>query len=121
MPASTVVVTSCRGYRGRVVSATDTDVRIELEAQYKTVTVKKEQLKGQEGTAAPSGGYPGAARAPAPWQGGNRSSSNAQRTPMHAGSATPMHPSATPMHPSATPMHPGKLLTSCAAPPTSTV
>ena len=29
-----------RGYRGRVVSATETTVRMELEAAYKTVTVK---------------------------------------------------------------------------------
>ncbi len=84
----------CRGYRGRVVSATDTDVRIELEAQYKTVTVKKEQLKGQEAAAGASGGYSAPARPPAPWTQTQRS----MPTPLH-GSATPMHPSATPMHP----------------------
>lgn len=93
-----------RGYRGRVVSATDTDVRMELEAQYKTVTVKKEQLKDAAGMAGPVG-YAGAAAARPSWGGG--------RTPMHPGatplhpSATPLHPSATPLHPSATPMHPG--------------
>lgn len=85
-----------RGYRGRVVSATETDVRIELEAQYKTVTVKKEQLKGHEGAAAASSGA-APLRAAAPW---------ATRTPLHP-SQTPMHPSQTPMHPSQTPMHPG--------------
>ncbi|KAA6417274.1 MAG: hypothetical protein FRX49_12763 [Trebouxia sp. A1-2] len=84
------------GYRGRVVSATETDVRIELEAQYKTVTVKKEQLKGHEGAAAASSSA-APLRAAAPW---------AIRTPMHP-SQTPMHPSQTPMHPSQTPMHPG--------------
>ena len=33
-----------RGYKGRVVSATDSTVRIELEAAYKTVTVKVASL-----------------------------------------------------------------------------
>lgn len=79
------------------MSATDTDVRMELEAQYKTVTVKKEQLKDAAGPA----GYAGAAAARPSWGGG--------RTPMHPG-ATPLHPSATPLHPSATPMHPGELV-----------
>ena len=36
----------CRGYRGRIVSATDTHVRMELEAAYKTVTVKLGDLRG---------------------------------------------------------------------------
>ena len=94
-----VVFLDCRGYRGRVVSATETDVRIELEAQYKTVTVKKEQLKGHEGAAAASSGA-APLRAAAPW---------ATRTPLHP-SQTPMHPSQTPMHPSQTPMHPGESL-----------
>lgn len=97
-----------RGYKGRVVSSTNSDVRMELEAQYKTVTVKREQLKGHESMAAPSGfGRPKANVAP--WQ------MPSTRTPLHAGaatplhgSATPLHPSATPMHPSATPMHPGR-------------
>ena len=94
-----VVFLDCRGYRGRVVSATETDVRIELEAQYKTVTVKKEQLKGHEGAAAASSGA-APLRAAAPW---------ATRTPLHP-SQTPMHPSQTPMHSSQTPMHPGESL-----------
>ena len=101
-----------RGYKGRVVSSTDSDVRMELEAQYKTVTVKRGQLTGQESSAAPSGFGRPKANVP-PWQ------MSSGRTPLHAGaatplhgSATPLHPSATPMHPSATPMHPGKL-TSC--------
>jgi hypothetical protein len=42
-----------RGYRGRVASATETHCRIELEAQYKTVTVKRSDLKleGQNGVS----------------------------------------------------------------------
>ena len=100
-----VFVMHCRGYRGRVVSATETDVRIELEAQYKTVTVKKEQLKGHEGAAAPSN-YAAPARAATPW------SIQAGRTPVHP-SQTPLHPSATPLHPSATPMHPGTVVPQC--------
>ena len=39
-PALTVHVPLSRGYRGRVVSATESTVRMELEAAYKTVTVK---------------------------------------------------------------------------------
>ena len=35
----------CRGYRGRVVSATDTHVRMELEAAYRTVNVKASQAR----------------------------------------------------------------------------
>lgn len=81
------------------MSATETDVRIELEAQYKTVTVKKEQLKGHEGAAAASSSA-APLRAAAPW---------ATRTPLHP-SQTPMHPSQTPMHSSQTPMHPGESL-----------
>ena len=87
-----------RGYRGRVVSSTNSDVRMELEAQYKTVTVKREQLKGQEGMAASSSFGRPRANVP-PWQAG--------RTPLHPGAATPIHGSATPLHPSATPLHPG--------------
>ncbi|KAL4420140.1 hypothetical protein ABPG77_010356 [Micractinium sp. CCAP 211/92] len=88
-----------RGMRGRVISATPTHVRLELEAQMKTVTVDRSHLAIEDGgrtDAAPRpgyGGYPSAA------------------TPMAAGGRTPMHPgiTATPMHYSqhATPMHPG--------------
>ena len=73
---------------------------MELEAQYKTVTVKREQLKGQEGMAAPSTFGRPKANIP-PWQAG--------RTPLRAGAATPIYGSATPLHPSATPIHPGRL------------
>ena len=38
-----------RGYKGRVVSATESQVRMELEAQYKTVTVPRSQLRPNEG------------------------------------------------------------------------
>lgn len=107
-----------RGYKGRVVSSTDSDVRMELEAQYKTVTVKRGQLTGQESSAAPASFGRPKANIP-PWQmGSGRNPLQAgAATPLH-GSATPLHPSATPMHPSATPMHPGKL-TSCTLVPTT--
>lgn len=98
-----------RGYKGRVVSSTDSDVRMELEAQYKTVTVKRGQLTGQESSAAPSSFGRPKANVP-PWQmsSGRTPVHPGAATPLH-GSATPLHPSATPMHPSATPLHPGKL------------
>ena len=40
---------TCRGYNGRVVSATETHVRMELEAQYKTVTIPRTVLPMAEG------------------------------------------------------------------------
>ncbi|KAK9811747.1 hypothetical protein WJX72_009461 [[Myrmecia] bisecta] len=91
-----------RGYRGRVVSATDTHVRMELEAQYKTVTVKRDQLRGEDGlTSGPSDSrqqYGAPHATPNPY---------GSRTPMHTGSATPGHAwgSATPSHPSMTPSY----------------
>lgn len=50
-----------RSYFGRVVSATPTHVRMELEAQYKTVTVKRSDLglEAQDGVA-PGGREQGA-------------------------------------------------------------
>lgn len=61
-----------RGYRGRVASATETHCRIELEAQYKTVTVKRSDLKleGQNG-------MPGSRTPSSPW--------DAPITPAHPG------------------------------------
>jgi hypothetical protein len=53
------------GYCGRVVSATESHVRVELEAQYKTITVKKEQLEGGGAAAGAAPGY-----APRPWDAG---------------------------------------------------
>ncbi|BBN10641.1 transcription elongation factor SPT5 [Marchantia polymorpha subsp. ruderalis] len=89
-----------KGYRGRVVDATDIDVRIELESQMKVVTVRRDQLSDPVGTPYHNGG--GASYRESPRYG--------------AGSETPMHPSRTPMHPafmtpmrdpSATPIHDG--------------
>ena len=52
----------CRSYKGRVVSATATHVRMELDAQYKTVTVKRQDLglEGQstDGSRTPASGPP---------------------------------------------------------------
>lgn len=45
---------ACRGYRGRIVSATETHVRMELEAAYKTVTVKIGDLRNMQ---QPQGGW----------------------------------------------------------------
>lgn len=91
-----------RGMRGRVMSATPTHVRLELEAQMKTVTVDRSHLSQEDGgrtEAAPRPGYGGYPSAPTPMAAGGR-------TPMHPGiHATPMHYSshATPMHPGMTP------------------
>ncbi len=66
-----------RGYKGRVVSATETHCRIELEAQYKTVTVKRSDLK-LEGDGAAAGN-----RTPSsPW--------DTPTTPMHPGAPSPL-------------------------------
>ncbi|CAM6125018.1 unnamed protein product [Calypogeia fissa] len=88
-----------KGYRGRVVDATDTDVRIELESQMKVVTVRRDQLSDPVGSPFYSGG------------------NSFRESPRYgAGSETPMHPSRTPLHPafmtpmrdpSATPIHDG--------------
>eukprot|EP00887_Chlorella_sp_A99_P006595 scaffold3.g6595.t1 len=87
-----------RGMKGRVVSATATHVRMELQAQMKQVTVDRTHLPSEEGgLEGPPPPRPGA------W--------GAAPTPMHAGGRTPMHPGimATPAHYSstATPLHPG--------------
>lgn len=77
--------TSTQGYQGRVVGATDTHVRVELEAQQKIVSIKRELLDPAAPGAArplhstPSSGPSGAYVPP--------------MTPMHAaGGRTPMHP-----------------------------
>lgn len=94
---------ACRGYKGRVVNATDTHVRMELEAQYKTVTVPRTVLPMADGGVPESAnrrpGFnlprtPGYSAPQTPGYGA------ANRTPMHAwGSRTPMHPGMTPSHP----------------------
>lgn len=80
-----------KSYSGRVVSATETHCRIELEATYRTVTVSRAQLN--------LGGPSGSSSDASPW--------NAPVTPSHPGGRTPG--AATPMHAwgSATPSHPG--------------
>ncbi|KAK9835687.1 hypothetical protein WJX74_005873 [Apatococcus lobatus] len=95
-----------KGYKGRVVSVTDTAARLELDAQYKTVTVKMGDIRGmvvKESQADLMGnGFGGHGSRTPSHQPGNR-------TPGHFGSATPMHPSMTPGHTglagSATPLH----------------
>ncbi len=92
------------GYTGRVVSATDSHVRLELEAQYKTVTVKRDQLPVEQGGQPLPRPAPNYAGLP-----GSATPGAATRTPLHAG-ATPLHAwgaGATPLHPGATPLHPG--------------
>jgi transcription elongation factor SPT5 len=89
-----------KGYRGRVVDATDSDVRIELESQMKVVTVRRDQLSDPVGSSLYNG-----------------EGNSYRESPRYgAGSETPMHPSRTPMHPafmtpmrdpSATPIHDG--------------
>jgi transcription elongation factor SPT5 len=86
-----------RGYTGRVLSATETHARLELEAQARTVTVPLTQLRAEDVggafAAAPLPGPPGGAGAPHYDAGG--------RTPHAAGGATPLHAwggGATPSH-----------------------
>lgn len=104
-----------KGYRGKIVDATETTVRVELEAQSRTVTVQRSQLAGAGSTApantyqpSDSGGI-GAAPMSYDYQMGSSAPSSVQhtRTPMHygAGSATPMRDDGaggrTPLHASA--------------------
>ena len=111
-----------KGYRGKIVDATETTVRVELEAQSRTVTVQRSQLVGAGGLGVNHGGYnpadsvgigSGAGAGGSSYesyQGGSLSSqpgSLGSRTPMHygAGSATPMRDDGaggrTPLHASA--------------------
>lgn len=93
-----------RGMRGRIKSATPTHVRVELEAQMKTVTVDRNHIPGLQqpgarGAMRPQQPYGMPAAAPAPPVG---------RTPAHWSQigATPAHWSqvgATPLHPGMTP------------------
>ena len=105
-----------KGYKGKIVDATETTVRVELEAQSRTVTVQRSQLAGSgdssayrppdaAGVGAMDHDFPGAGQ-PTPHYGA--------RTPHYgAGSATPMRDDGaggrTPLHASAwnptTPAH----------------
>ena len=102
-----------KSYRGKVVDANDRNVRVELEAQCKVVTVKHAHLSRNHQTVLRSNYTPvaqGAFSMPATVQGGRgpfSSMAAGARTPMHSGmgaygSQTPMHAGAygsqTPMH-----------------------
>eukprot|EP00951_Prasinocladus_malaysianus_P039584 scaffold445393_cov32-Prasinocladus_malaysianus.AAC.1 len=113
---------------GRVVDATDSVVRLELEAQNRTVTVSRSSLKftvsggGRGGGRGPGGrgggrggpgfggrGGPGGGMGypdPNPFHGsgggGSQTPSRGSRTPAYGG-ATPAHPSMTPTHGGTTP------------------
>lgn len=98
------------------MNATETHVRMELEAQYKTVTVPRTVLPMDNGGVPESANRRPAINAPrTPGYG-------APQTPAYgAGNRTPMHAwgSRTPMHPGMTPSHSGSavsVLTSCLQP-----
>ena len=74
----------CRGYKGRIKNVTDREVRIELEAQARTVTVRRDQIPPEDGGAPMP--------RPMPFM------SSGGATPAHGGMRTPAHPTATPMH-----------------------
>jgi transcription elongation factor SPT5 len=92
------------GLKGRVLSATATHCRVELDAQMKTVTVDRTHLSEQDGGVA----MVAAPRAPMMTWG-----SGVGATPAHPGGRTPAHPGfagPTPAHWSsgtATPAHAG--------------
>jgi transcription elongation factor SPT5 len=108
-----------KGYKGKIVDATETTVRVELEAQSRTVTVQRAQLAGAGTGGAGAGAYnpPDAAGVGAmdyDFPGAGQPISAGARTPHYgAGSATPMRDDGaggrTPLHASAwnptTPAH----------------
>ncbi|PWA76487.1 KOW-like protein [Artemisia annua] len=73
-----------KGYKGRVVDASGTTVRIELESQMKVVTVDRTHVSDIVNATTTT-----------PYRDTHRYGS---------GSETPMHPSRTPLHPYMTPM-----------------
>ncbi|PWA49944.1 KOW-like protein [Artemisia annua] len=73
-----------KGYKGRVVDASGTTVRIELESQMKVVTVDRTHISDIVNATTTT-----------PYRDTHRYGS---------GSETPMHPSRTPLHPYMTPM-----------------
>ena len=104
----TVAKGHLRGYAARVLSATDTHARLELEAGQRTVTVALACLSSED-TGAFARGDGGMGGGMGAGMGGMAGAPPGSRTP--AG-ATPMHGGATPMHPGAwgggaTPLHPG--------------
>ena len=88
-----------KGYKGKVVDATETTVRVELQAQARTVTVQRSQLV-QPNTAGAPGGmappasaatYAGVASTPSAYGAQVRTPMNYPSTPAYApGSQTPM-------------------------------
>ena len=93
-----------RGMRGTIKSATPTHLRVELEAQYKTVTVDRQHVATEDGGIV--------AERPAMGMGmgmgmgmDSMFAAPGGRTPAHYFGAgpTPAHYTATPMHPSMTP------------------
>jgi transcription elongation factor SPT5 len=104
-----------KGYRGKIVDATETTVRVELEAQARTVTVQRSQLAGRERETKPENAYEpadgigigfGRGSGAYDFPGGGLPSL-ASRTPLRSGvgSATPVRDDAaggrTPLHASA--------------------
>ena len=98
-----------KGYVGRIVDVTDTIVRMELQAQARTITVNREHLDVPQ--VAPSRDSFFAPRATsgfdAPW---SRTPAHYPMTPAHGGGVTPMHGGMTPAreaawNPQQTPAH----------------
>ncbi|KAL6785123.1 hypothetical protein ACKKBG_A02530 [Auxenochlorella protothecoides x Auxenochlorella symbiontica] len=108
-----------RGMRGRVVSSTPAHLRMELEAQMKTVTVSRAHVALEDGGVR--GGGDGGGGAGGFYPGATPAHHGVGATPAHWSSvgATPLHPSATPSREAltktpaydpawaATPAHPG--------------
>ncbi|BDA45194.1 Transcription elongation factor SPT5 [Coccomyxa sp. Obi] len=91
-----------RGYRGRIIKVTPTEVRVELEAQQRSVGVPRDAIPPEHGGAPLPREPPRFGAAP------NTPAHLGMATPRHSwGAQTPMHPGATPMHSMMTPSHPG--------------
>lgn len=67
-----------RGYRGRIIKVTPTEVRVELEAQQRSVGVPRDAIPPEHGGAPLPREPPRFGAAPS--------------TPAHLGMATPSHP-----------------------------
>jgi len=98
-----------KGYVGRIVDVNDTSVRLELQAQARTVTVNREHLDVPQ--VAQSRDSYMAPRATSIYDApGARTPAHYPMTPAHGGGVTPMHGSMTPAreaawNPTATPAH----------------
>ncbi|XP_067948038.1 transcription elongation factor SPT5-like [Watersipora subatra] len=78
-----------KGHIGIVKDCTEDTARVELHTNCKTISVDKNRLSSLKGGRL----------------GSSSTRSDGGRTPMHAGSGTPMHGSQTPMYGSKTPMY----------------